>query len=94
MDKYERYDYEDMILWVLNAFKDNEDILLKYQERYQYFLVDEYQDTNGAQNAILNDLISYWDAPNVFVVGDDDQAIYKFQGANLGNIIDLSLIHI
>ena len=88
MHKYERYDYEDMILWVINAFRDNEDILLKYQERYQYFLVDEYQDTNGAQNTILNYLISYWDMPNVFVVGDDDQAIYKFQGANLGNIIE------
>ncbi len=88
MQKYERYDYEDMILWVIKAFSENEEILLKYQERYQYFLVDEYQDTNGAQNEILNYLISYWDVPNVFVVGDDDQAIYKFQGANLGNIID------
>ena len=88
MQKYERYDYEDMILWVIKAFEEDEDILLKYQERYQYFLVDEYQDTNGAQNTILNYLISYWDVPNVFVVGDDDQAIYKFQGANLGNIIE------
>ncbi len=88
MMKIERYDYADMILWVLDAFQKSEDLLLKYQERYQYFLVDEYQDTNGAQNDILNYLTSYWDIPNVFVVGDDDQAIYKFQGANLGNIID------
>ena len=88
MNKKERYDYADMLLWVINAFQENEDILLKYQERYQYFLVDEYQDTNGAQNLILNLLISYWDNPNVFVVGDDDQAIYKFQGANLANIIE------
>jgi len=88
MQKKERYDYADMILWVIRAFEDNEELLLRYQERYQYFLVDEYQDTNGAQNDILNFLISYWDKPNVFVVGDDDQAIYKFQGANLGNIID------
>ncbi len=83
-----RYDFNDMIRWVLKEFDSNELLLLKYQERYQYFLVDEYQDTNGAQNAILNLLISYWDNPNVFTVGDDDQAIYKFQGANLGNIID------
>ncbi len=81
-----RYDFADMILWVLTKFKEDQDLLLKYQERYQYFLIDEYQDTNGAQNEIINLLINYWDSPNVFVVGDDDQAIYKFQGANIGNI--------
>ncbi len=87
MDRMGRYDYADMILWVVKAFKENEDILAKYQERYQYFLVDEYQDTNGAQNDLLTQLINFMDlAPNVFVVGDDDQAIYKFQGANLSNI--------
>jgi len=81
------YDYEDMILWVLRAFKEDEVLLLEYQERYEYFLVDEFQDTNGAQKDLLDFLISYWaDNPNIFVVGDDDQAIYKFQGANLGNI--------
>ncbi len=84
-----RYDYDDMILWVLRAFETDEDLLLQYQERYQYFLVDEFQDTNGSQKRLLDLLISFWsDAPNVFVVGDDDQAIYKFQGANLGNITD------
>lgn len=83
-----RYDYADMILWVIQAFEKNEMLLSDYQERYQYFLVDEYQDTNGAQNKILTHLISYWEKPNVFVVGDDDQAIFKFQGANLGNIIE------
>ena len=87
MLEHERYDYDDMILWVLEAFETNEQLLLQYQERYHYFLVDEYQDTNGAQNNILNHLISYWDVPNVFVVGDDDQAIYKFQGANLRNMM-------
>jgi len=83
-----RYDYEDMLLWVIKAFDNSEELLLKYQERYLYFLVDEFQDTNGAQNEVLTKLISYWDTPNVFVVGDDDQAIYKFQGANLSNIIN------
>jgi len=83
------YDYDDMILWVLEAYKKDEDLLLGYQERYEYFLVDEFQDTNGAQKQLLDLLISYWeDQPNVFVVGDDDQAIYKFQGANLGNITE------
>lgn len=82
------YDFDDMILWVLKAFKEDEDMLLNYQERFQYVLVDEYQDTNGAQNEIFKLLISYWENPNAFVVGDDDQSIYRFQGANLSNIID------
>ena len=81
-----RYDFNDMITWVLDAFKTNEELLLKYQETYHYFLVDEYQDTNGVQNELLYTLISYWENPNVFVVGDDDQSIYKFQGANVQNI--------
>jgi len=82
-----RYDYDDMILWVLKAFQSDPELLMQYQERYQYFLVDEFQDTNGSQKSVLDLLISFWaDNPNVFVVGDDDQAIYKFQGANMGNI--------
>jgi DNA helicase-2/ATP-dependent DNA helicase PcrA len=48
-----RYDYDDMIIWVLKAFRDNEDILRRYQERYQYILVDEFQDTSGSQNELL-----------------------------------------
>lgn len=83
-----RYDYSDMILWVLNAFKKDENLLRNYQEWYQYFLVDEFQDTNGAQNEILQLLIDFWDKPNVFVVGDDDQSIYEFQGARVKNIMD------
>jgi DNA helicase-2/ATP-dependent DNA helicase PcrA len=82
-----RYDFHDMIIWVLNAFKTQPNLLLDYQERFHYFLVDEYQDTNGAQNDLLYQLCSYWDAPNVFVVGDDDQSIYRFQGANMDNIL-------
>lgn len=84
-----RYTYEDMILWVLEAFNEDIDFLLDYQERFQYILVDEYQDTNGSQNDIIFNLASYWGPEaNLFVVGDDDQAIYGFQGANVGNIID------
>jgi len=83
-----RYDYDDMILWVLKAFRENEELLRRYQERYQYILVDEFQDTSGSQNELLKFMLNYWDTPNVFVVGDDDQSIFKFQGANMKNIID------
>lgn len=83
-----RYDFDDMLTWVLKAFNDEPEILLRYQEKYLYFLVDEYQDTNGIQNKLLYTLINYWDNPNVFVVGDDDQSIYKFQGANVENIFE------
>jgi len=81
-----RYDFNDMLRWVLNVFQSDETLLLKYQEAFHYFLVDEYQDTNGIQNDLLYVLINYWENPNVFVVGDDDQSIFKFQGANVENI--------
>lgn len=85
-----RYDYDDMIIWVLKAFRENEEILRRYQERYHYILVDEFQDTSGSQNELLKFLLNYWDTPNVFVVGDDDQSIFKFQGANMKNILDFA----
>jgi DNA helicase-2/ATP-dependent DNA helicase PcrA len=85
-----RYDYDDMIQWVLKAFRENEDLLRRYQERYQYILVDEFQDTSGSQNELLKFMLNYWDTPNVFVVGDDDQSIFKFQGANMKNILDFA----
>ena len=81
-----RYDYEDMILWVLKAFSDHPFLLRRYQEQYLYLLVDEFQDTNGSQNALLDALVDYWEHPNLFIVGDDDQAIYEFQGARLRHI--------
>ncbi|WP_461450450.1 ATP-dependent helicase [Mucilaginibacter sp.] len=84
------YDYDDMIIWVLKAFRENDEILRKYQERYQYILVDEFQDTSGSQNELLKFLLNYWETPNVFVVGDDDQSIFKFQGANMKNILDFA----
>jgi len=86
MQKLNRYDFDDMINWVLKAFQDNKQLLANYQERYQYILVDEYQDTSGTQNKLVELLISYWDKPNVFVVGDDDQSIFRFQGANVENM--------
>lgn len=86
--RLKRYDYADMILWVLAAFKENEVLLRTYQEQYLYFLVDEYQDTNGAQNELLHMLAAFWDKPNLFIVGDDDQSIFEFQGARLKNLVD------
>ncbi len=90
MKERSRYDYDDMIMWVLKAFRENEEMLRRYQERYQYILVDEFQDTSGSQNELLKFLLNYWDTPNVFVVGDDDQSIFKFQGANMKNILDFA----
>ncbi len=86
--KIGRFDYEDMIRWVVDAFQKHTYLLRKYQEQFLYFLVDEYQDTNGVQNQLLQLLISYWDKPNVFVVGDDDQSVFEFQGARIKNITD------
>lgn len=81
-----RYDFDDMINWVIKAFEENKNLLQRYQEQFLYILVDEFQDTSGTQNKIVELLINYWDKPNVFVVGDDDQSIYRFQGANIENM--------
>src|SRR5215211_6473675 len=84
----QRYDFDDMINWVINVFETDADVLANYQEQYQFILVDEYQDTSGAQNKLVELLVSYWqeESPNLFVVGDDDQSIYRFQGANMENM--------
>jgi DNA helicase-2/ATP-dependent DNA helicase PcrA len=84
------YDYNDMLIWVKNALIANEDLLRRYQEKYLYFLVDEFQDTSGTQSEILQILIDYFPNPNVFCVGDDDQSIFEFQGARIQNILDFS----
>jgi DNA helicase II / ATP-dependent DNA helicase PcrA len=84
------YEYDDMQRWVVEVFDSKPEILLRYQEQFHYFLVDEYQDTSGIQNHILTQLCSYWEIPNVFVVGDDDQSIYRFQGASVNNIYDFA----
>ncbi|MBI2523997.1 ATP-dependent helicase [Candidatus Peregrinibacteria bacterium] len=90
LEKTQRYDYEDMILYVLRALEEHDWLLQSLQERYQYVLVDEFQDTNGAQCRLIDLLTTYPmldHEPNLFVVGDDDQAIYRFQGANLLNLL-------
>ncbi len=81
-----RFDYDDLIMSVIDAFAHNDDLLLEYQESLQYILVDEYQDTNTAQNKVVELLVSHWgQAANVFVVGDPHQSIFRFQGASLYN---------
>lgn len=83
-----RFDFEDMIGHVSRAFRDSPDLLVGYQERFLYFLVDEYQDTNSAQNDIVNQLAGFHgEAANIFVVGDPDQAIMRFQGASTENML-------
>lgn len=74
-------DFNDMINMVLEVFNTDDELLNKVSNRYKYFLVDEYQDTNYAQNNIVFKLAEGAKNNNVFVVGDDDQIIYEFQGA-------------
>jgi DNA helicase-2/ATP-dependent DNA helicase PcrA len=87
MKEHSRYDFDDMINWVITAFKENKNLLAQYQEKYLYLLVDEFQDTSGTQNELVQLLVNYWDQPNLFVVGDDDQSIFRFQGANVENML-------
>ena len=91
MQQRSLYDFDDMILRTVHALEVFDDLRLNLQEQYQYILVDEFQDTNDAQMRLLWNLSnnpSSEGRPNVMVVGDDDQAIYRFQGANLSNILD------
>ncbi|HSN60226.1 MAG TPA: ATP-dependent helicase, partial [Ferruginibacter sp.] len=90
MRQHNRYDFDDMINWVIKVFEENPAVLSNYQEKFQYILVDEFQDTSGTQNRLVQLLINYWDMPNVFVVGDDDQSIYRFQGANVENMLEFA----
>lgn len=89
MLKNRLYDYADMILYVHEALKNNEDFRQIVQESYQYILVDEHQDTNQAQNGVIDILASFFaENPNLFVVGDDKQGIYRFQGASILNFTE------
>lgn len=82
-----QFDFDDMIYETVDALEKNEDMLRTLQEEYQYVLADEHQDVNGSQNKILELLASYHDRPNLFVVGDEKQSIYRFQGASLENFL-------
>ena len=80
------YDFDDQIAWVLNKLQTSSLLKSELQEQFQFILVDEYQDTNQAQNEILWNLTDFFEDPNLFVVGDGDQAIYRFQGASIANM--------
>jgi len=79
-------DFGDLILYTLCGFKEKPHLLIQYQQRFQYILVDEFQDTNFAQGQLL-DILSA-SHRNICVVGDDDQSIYRFRGGSIKNILD------
>jgi len=94
-----KYDFNDMINFVLEKLKVDEDLVYHYAEKFQFIMVDEYQDTNNAQNEIINLILKGTGTPwvpvpelnpNILVVWDDDQSIYRFQGANIENMLDFS----
>ena len=85
-----RFDYDDMLAWASGLLRDHALLRLSYQERFQHLLVDEFQDTNGAQSRLLYLLAGDGPAPNLVVVGDDDQSIFRFQGASVTNVLDFA----
>ncbi len=81
------YDFDDMIIEAARALREDLSFKQTLQEKYQYIMLDEFQDTNPAQLSIIKELTDY-EKPMVMAVGDDDQAIYEFQGANASNLLD------
>ncbi len=81
-------DFGDIILYVLKLFENNSDVLHKYQNQFKYIMVDEFQDTNAAQMNLLKMLTHDKENPNICCVGDDDQSIYSWRGAEIRNILD------
>lgn len=79
-------DFDDLLLLTHKLFADHEDVRRSYAERFQYVLIDEYQDTNAAQQAVILQLAR--ECPRVCAVGDDYQSIYAFRGAKIDNILD------
>ena len=84
-------DFDDLIVKTVELFQNCGDVLENYQERFRYIMVDEYQDTNTAQFKFISLLASKYE--NLCVVGDDDQSIYKFRGANIRNILDYEKVY-
>ena len=87
------FDYDDMVMQVVHAIEVNDGLRLNLQENYLYILIDEFQDTNLAQMRLINALASNpvdEGTANIMVVGDDDQAVYGFQGADVSNILQFS----
>ena len=86
LQKNNALDFDDLIVKTVELFKSRSEVLDYYQERFRYIMVDEYQDTNTAQFELVRLLADKY--RNLCVVGDDDQSIYKFRGANIRNILD------
>ncbi|MFV0361497.1 MAG: DNA helicase PcrA [Suipraeoptans sp.] len=84
-------DFDDLLFRTVELFRNNKDLLDNYQERFKYIMIDEYQDTNGVQFELVRLLSSKY--KNLCVVGDDDQSIYKFRGANIRNILDFEKVY-
>ena len=84
--KFNAFDFDDLIYKVVELFEHNPDVLELYQDRFRYIMVDEYQDTNHTQFILVKMLAAKY--RNLCVVGDDDQSIYKFRGANIYNILN------
>ena len=81
-------DFGDLISWTLKLFRQRPPVLQKYQKQFKHILVDEFQDTNFAQLQLIKVLAPAKNNPNLVVVGDDDQSIYKWRGAAVSNILD------
>lgn len=84
-------DFDDLLMKTVELFSAREDVLRNYQDRFRYIMVDEYQDTNKAQFEIVRMLAA--GSRNLCVVGDDDQSIYKFRGADIRNILDFEKVY-
>lgn len=94
LTKAELFDFDDMVSNVAHMLEQKPELRFNLQEQYLYIMVDEFQDTNGAQLRLLSALAENPvnnNRPNILAVGDDDQAIYAFQGAELNNVLDFTL---
>lgn len=91
LKKNNAMDFDDLIFNTVELFKKNPDVLEYYQDRFRYIMVDEYQDTNNAQFEFIRLLADKY--RNLCVVGDDDQSIYRFRGANIRNILDFEKVY-
>jgi DNA helicase-2/ATP-dependent DNA helicase PcrA len=87
LQKGKQYDYEDMIMETVRVLESNNSLLLSLQEQFHYILADEHQDTNFGQNKMLELLANFHPNPNLFIVGDEKQAIFRFQGASVENFL-------
>ena len=82
-------DFDDLLFRLFELLQNHEEVRKKYQQKFKYLLVDEFQDTNHLQYAIVKKLVNYENSPrNICVVGDDAQSIYGFRGATIQNILD------